>query len=357
MNLSNLPAPTFDFQIKFLKYIQWLLESGSYTSTYKFALLMSLVNVAIESEAYGNSTLFISYEALAEQFIKLYWDQALPYIHDQDANSDSLGILYQNLGSQAIVITSISALQSKQANINKAKMNHANDWTKMRKTIAQTIHKNPAKFLQSPENVERTFLYHYDEKNKNGITLNCGIAYCLAHFSNIIFKLCQQYWTEFVRNNKRNQHLFNQNTDLQGFLFKQSRQNLASLVPMLIDIQDCKCFYCAKPLKKDMEVDHFIPWSKYPNDTAHNFVLADRGCNNAKRDYLADIPFYERWQFRNQTYHQDITSFAIEKGFTAHLATSEKIGKWAYNLAKENQDLVWQPPKNFKVIETTLDVF
>lgn len=352
MDLSDLPAPTFDFQIKFLKYIQWLLESGSYTSTYKFALLMSLVNVAIESGTHGNDPLPISYERLAEQFIKLYWDQALPYTHHQN-HSDS-GTLYQNSGNQAVVISKISALQSKQTNINKAKMNHANDWAKMRKAIAQTIHKNPAKFLQSPENVERTFLYHYDEKNKTGITLNCGIAYCLAHFSHIIFKLCQQYWTEFIRNNKRNQHLFNQDTDLQGFLFNQSRQNLASLLPMLIDIQDCKCFYCAKPLKKDMEVDHFIPWSKYPNDTAHNFVLADRSCNNAKRDYLADIPFYERWQLRNQAYNQDITSFAIEKGFTADLATSEKVSKWAYHLAKDNQDLVWQPPKTFKVIDTTL---
>lgn len=357
MDSSDLSAPNFDFQIKFLKYIQWLLESGSYTSTYKFALLISLVNVTIESDIQGNEALFISYETLAEQFIKLYWNQALPYTHDQDSSSDNFDILYQNSGNQAVVITKIAALQTKQPNLNKAKMNHANDWAKMRKAIAQTIHKNPAKFLQSPENVERTFLYHYDEKNKNGITLNCGIAYCLAHFSNIIFKLCQQYWTEFVRNNKRNQHLFNQDTDLQGFLFNPSRQNLASLLPMLIDIQDCQCFYCAKPLKKDMEVDHFIPWSKYPNDTAHNFVLADRSCNNAKRDYLADIPFFERWQLRNQIYHQDITSFAIEKGFSSDLAASEKISKWAYHLAIENQDLVWQPPKKFKVIETTLDVF
>lgn len=314
---------------------------------------MSLVNVAIESGTHGNNALFISYETLSEQFIKLYWDQALPFAHHQD-HSDNSGILYQNSGNQAVVITNLAALQNKQTNINLAKINHPNDWAKLRKAIAQTIHKNPAKFLQTPENVERTFLYHYEETNKIGMTLNRGIAYCLAHFSSIIFKLCQQYWTEFVRNNRRNQHLFNQDSDLQAFLFTQSRQNLASLVPMLIDIQDCNCFYCDKPLKKDMEVDHFIPWSKYPNDTAHNFVLADRHCNNAKRDYLADIPFYERWQFKNQTYHRDITGFAIEKGFAAHLATFEKICSWAYHLARENQDLVWQPPKHFKVIETSL---
>lgn len=350
--VADSSIPTFDFQVNFLKYIQWLLESGSYTSTYKFALLMALVNVTIESEFHGNAALFISYEQLAEQFIKLYWNQSLPFASQDNINDEA--VLSQNKGSQAVVIVKIIELQNKQSNINKAKISYPNDWAKMRKAIAQNIHKNPAKFLQTPENIERTFLYSYDEKNKDGITLNKGIAYCLAHFSGIVFKLCEQYWTDFVRDNKRNQHLFNHDTDLKGFLFDQSRQNLASLLPMLIEIQDCQCFYCAKPLKKDMEIDHFIPWSKYPNDTAHNFVLADRSCNNAKRDYLADIPFYERWRLRNQNYNKDITDFALQQGFAAQLATSEQIAKWAYNLAKENQNLVWLPPKTFKVIDSAL---
>ena len=109
-----------------------------------------------------------------------------------------------------------------------------------------------------------------------------------------------------------------------------------------------------KPLNKNMEVDHFIPWSKYPNDTAHNFVLADRRCNNAKRDYLADIPFYERWLHRNSIYHQDINSFSIEKGFVANFNKSKKISEWAYNLAIENGDLVWQPPKQLEIISKTM---
>jgi hypothetical protein len=34
-------------------------------------------------------------------------------------------------------------------------------------------------------------------------------------------------------------------------------------------------------------VDHFIPWSRYPADLGHNFVLAHDRCINAKSDYLA----------------------------------------------------------------------
>ncbi len=29
-------------------------------------------------------------------------------------------------------------------------------------------------------------------------------------------------------------------------------------------------------------IDHFIPWSRYPIDLGHNFVLAHAGCNSAK---------------------------------------------------------------------------
>ena len=42
------PIPSADEQIRFLKQIQRILQSGSYTSTYKFALLMSITRLAIE---------------------------------------------------------------------------------------------------------------------------------------------------------------------------------------------------------------------------------------------------------------------------------------------------------------------
>lgn len=40
--------PTAQEQLKFLKNIQLILQSGSFSSTYKFALLISLSGLAIE---------------------------------------------------------------------------------------------------------------------------------------------------------------------------------------------------------------------------------------------------------------------------------------------------------------------
>lgn len=79
--------PIADFQLNFLRRIQWLLESSSYTSTYKFALLMATTNLAIESGVSDDRECSISYQQLAEQFIQLYWSQALPF---SDQSSDSI---------------------------------------------------------------------------------------------------------------------------------------------------------------------------------------------------------------------------------------------------------------------------
>ena len=99
--------PTADFQLNFLKRIQWLLESSSYTSTYKFALLMATANLAIESGVSDDRECSISYEQLAEQFIQLYWTQILPFSEQDD---DSV-LKQSSTAGQAKVITSILKLQ------------------------------------------------------------------------------------------------------------------------------------------------------------------------------------------------------------------------------------------------------
>lgn len=335
--------PTADFQINFLRNIQWLLESSSYTSTYKFALLMAITNLAIESGIDDDRTHTITYQQLAEQFIHLYWNQTLPF---SDNDSDSV-LKQSNTTGQAKVINIILQLQQNLQTINLTVARACKlPWQNALKDVARTIKTYPAKHLQSAENKQvREFLFTYESK-ANNINLNQGIAYCLARFSKIIQKLCQQYWTEFVRKNRHNQTYFSDDVDLQQFLFQQSRQSLKLLVPILLETQQGQCFYCQQRLTSNLEVDHFIPWSKYPIDTTHNFVLTDHKCNNSKRDYLAEERFYEKWLIRNQNYGNGIAEATISMGFVTHLRRSETISQWAYQVAVEHNDLVWSPQKS-----------
>src|SRR2546429_642776 len=63
-------------------------------------------------------------------------------------------------------------------------------------------------------------------------------------------------------------------TDLGTFRFGQERASLDAYRSILMDVQRGICLYCQKPLSKQTQVDHFIPWSRYPDDLGHNFVLA-----------------------------------------------------------------------------------
>jgi 5-methylcytosine-specific restriction endonuclease McrA len=66
-------------------------------------------------------------------------------------------------------------------------------------------------------------------------------------------------------------------------MFAPSRNQLGQVADYLIDLQQCQCFYCGKSLKNSKyAVDHFIPWSLYPADTGHNFVLADENATHKK---------------------------------------------------------------------------
>ena len=306
-----------------------------------------MVNLTIESGVSDDRECSISYHQFAEQFIQLYWTQALPY---SDQSSDSV-LRQSSTKGQASVINGILSLQNntKTTSLTIARIQNTGLWQSTIKDIASTIKKYPAKYLQSAEDkVSREFLYIYDAKEKI-ITLKPGIAYCFTRFSKIVNKLCQQYWTEFVRKNRHNQPYFSDDVDLQKFLFHQSRQNLKVLESILIDTQQGQCFYCHKNLKNNIEVDHFIPWSKYPIDTTHNFVLTDHSCNNSKRDYLAEELFYEKWLERNQRHGHTIEQQAKTIGFITNQQRSETISQWAYQIAVEHDDLVWSPKQSIKL--------
>ena len=77
-------------------------------------------------------------------------------------------------------------------------------------------------------------------------------------------------------------------------------------------------------------MDHFIAWSWYPTDLAHNFVLADNRCNSKKRDRLPACEHLVRWAERNAEYGAQIERELTGRGVVAELAASNRVTQWAY---------------------------
>ncbi len=110
--MSN-QIPTAQQQLKFLKNIQIILQSGSFSSTYKFALLISLSRLAIEKGQDSGECLALEYTDVSEKFIELYWKQAVPYTFHEEGQL----ILNQNNGKQAAIVNRIIELRQSYASL------------------------------------------------------------------------------------------------------------------------------------------------------------------------------------------------------------------------------------------------
>jgi CRISPR/Cas system Type II protein with McrA/HNH and RuvC-like nuclease domain len=125
-------------------------------------------------------------------------------------------------------------------------------------------------------------------------------------------------------------------------MFGSGRASLEVYRPILVEYQHGDCFYCLRPLKDRSDVDHFIPWSRYPVDFGHNFVLAHSACNTRKADRLAAVEHLEKWRERNEMYGEELAIAFQERNIVHDQKASLRITAWAYEQAQLAGSLVWQ---------------
>lgn len=319
--------PTAEAQLQFLQHIQRLFEDGSFVATYKYALLMALAELAVEDSG-RSDPLVIPMAAIGEKFADLYWAQTQPYA--SGAPGCSPAILAQNQGKQAAVINGLLRLRTAgMQTIGEAR--RSSDWPDVMRDIAQTVAGMPIQYLQNVGGTQVPFLYDYPLAERGKVNLKPGVAFMLRTFAALIQQLARAGWLNHVRQNQRNHQAIGRVDDLEQFMFGTPRAALAGVAPLLNQIQSKKCFYCGEGLPGTPDVDHFIPWIKYPRDLAHNFVLAHAGCNRRKSDMLAAERHLERWVMRNADYGDEIAGEL--KGFAADLTCSHRVAHWAYEQA------------------------
>jgi len=95
-------------------------------------------------------------------------------------------------------------------------------------------------------------------------------------------------------------------------------------------------------LKDRSDVDHFIPWSRYPVDFGHNFVLAHGACNINKADRLAAVEHLEKWCVRNEMYGEELATAFGERNIIHDQDSSWRVTAWAYEQAQISSSLVWR---------------
>ena len=212
-------------------------------------------------------------------------------------------------------------------------------WIPLVREVARVVRLMPLWKLQTVGREQLDFLYENSGKGRS-IELRAGVAYCFRKFHGLIADLVLGAWVRFVR--QQNMDILGETADLNEFLFGSERARLTAVRPVLMEVQRGACFYCGFALKPtNTEVDHFIAWSRYPVDLGHNFVLADRACNNKKRDRLPAVSHLVSWTHRNKTYGDEICAAMEQRGIVTELAASKQVVRWAYAQAEAANAMTW----------------
>ena len=101
------------------------------------------------------------------------------------------------------------------------------------------------------------------------------------------------------------------------------------------------------------EVDHFIPWSKYPRDLAHNFVLAHSECNRRKSDMLAAERHLDTWLVRDEQYGDVIAAELASTVFLADQRCSRRVAHWAYQQGIQTSANGWIKAKKTEALKAS----
>jgi hypothetical protein len=300
--------------LPFLEKLLQLLAQGGFSATYKYAVLLGLLDLCLEK---GMPPTSLTTEQLARRVIELYWPQVRPYRQTQS-------VLLQNSGEQASIAQFIQDYRKNNPNVLSPTIQTASkdygellckvEWVLVRYPLPllQRIGGGEERFLYEigwGENVSKTKFSQY-KKGKpdtfdNRILFKPGAAESLRALSPLLRPLIQQHWMAKVR-------LLNKlpETELEDFLFGTDRIRLKPLQKPLRELQCERCFYCKESLTGECQVDHFLPCSRYPDDGLDNLVLAHDSCNRNKLHFLAALDFAKEWETRSRGCTADLDDIA-----------------------------------------------
>jgi len=346
-----LAIPTADEQIDFLTKLQRLLADGQFVATYKYALLLALADLAVETGDDDGSSLVISTKQIASKFIQYYWRQVLPYLPRQNPAMGQ--VLRQNTGTQAAIIGLVlQARRRFDGSLTDARRDTA-AWKALERKVDQVVRQMPLWKLQTIGRTGLDFLYE-NRGSGNSIELRTGIAFCLRKFYPLVSELVRSDWTRYIRRN--NLEAFGTTSELAEFLFGSERNCLLAAREVLEDVQSGRCFYCKKAVpRRKGHVDHFIPWSRYPVDLGHNFVVAHDSCNSAKADHLAAADYLSAWVDQNVEHRLQLAEGFEQRQIMHDWATSIRVAQWAYGQAAETGGMVWAKKNELVKLDSSWD--
>jgi 5-methylcytosine-specific restriction endonuclease McrA len=298
--------------IGFAEKLLELLEEGRYTATYKYAVLLALLELSLEcTERTGDPPDSFTTRQLAEKIIEIYWRQTSPFAGEGVAT-----ILRQNRGGQAEIVNLILGFRSRHAPDSSTPMWQARvasprQFEKLTRDVEWKLIEMPLPRLQVMGDATHNFICvpgwsgtvrivdvrRYQDGGgdfDNRLMLRPAVGRYLHQLNGLLRPLLHRRWAAMVA--RLNAH---DDTRLEDFLFGSERVPTLEIRRDLWLAGDRRCFYCQDPADlARAQVDHFVPWARYPDDGLDNLVISDLRRNAEKRAFLAAARHVARWAGR-----------------------------------------------------------
>ena len=339
--------------LAFAEQLLSLLGEGSFTATYKYAVILGLMDLCLEqSTRSGAAPTMVTTPQLAGKVLELYWPHTLPF-HDES-------ILRQNSGGQASVLTQIVAFRERHApdvsaTLHKARLAAPDQIRCLIRKIEWTLVEMPLPKLQRIGTEVHAFIYQiaWDDAvtrgEFNGPEFDNRINFVgaagdyLVRLVGLIRPLVQREWANRVAQLNTDSV---ESCELEDFLFGADRVSLEPVRGELRDLQKGRCFYCNRRIRAEGEVDHFVPWSRYANNAIENLVLAHHRCNRAKLDHLVAVEHLERWVERASRRRADLEVIAKRRSWDSSPQKSCSVARSIYLRLPEDVRL-WRMAQEF----------
>ena len=338
-------------QAEFFRKLQLLLTEGDYVSSYKYALLIALARWAVENPDHEDSEP-LDIGAVAPHFTELYWPHVLPFragsglatVAEPAADAAPWGwqsILVQDRGQQMPRVLKLIREHQRSGCSRVSQLPEVSRSALLRQ-VRSAILAMPLWRLHRVRGSDDPvrFLYRRGPRSSQ-IRFEDGMVACLAAFAPLIEEIVRSAWLRFVV--RCNPGVLGAVSQVEEFLFPGSRAGLEVWRKALQEVQGDTCFYCQQPMRQVSAVDHFLPWSRYPRDLGHNFVLAHPKCNEGKSNHLASCEQLARWCARNHRDGEELAWRFDKAGLPHDWPTLRRVAGSLYQMAAACRAMVWQP--------------
>lgn len=318
-----------------------VIDEGRRTATYKLALLTALIDASADNcDRTGRAPSSLHTREIARHVLRLYLPHARRYLASPDAEPVELR---QITNKRSAVMAAVLRLHlvgetSGHRSVGDLERHHPDELTKCLDEVETTFARYPIRLLQVIGAEYRPFLYDIDWTESvtlrslhapggGRVRFRPGAGDGLLRLAPLLRPLIELHWVRMVASLN---HLDLEGDRLRTHLFGATRSTFPpQLRSALRELQNDRCFYCDQRLRSRAEVDHFVPWSRWPNDAIENLVLAD-SCNNHKRDHLAAADHALRWARRARTSGRDLADIATRSTWASEPRRSLAIGRSSY---------------------------